>query len=257
LGRRQALREAIIPFTIDDVVALSERLNEPEWMLDIRLAAWELAESMPMPTTNDEPWRRTDIRAIHWDESMHMVDGATASLDDVPAALYSPLIGEKQGGLLVYDNGKLVHHEIAGEIKAQGVIFSDLGQALETHPDLVRQYFMTEVVRAEEGKFAALHAALWTHGIFVYVPAGVQVELPLHSVEYLPGTDTTSTHILCVVEEGASATYLHESASPEREEQTIHSARLNCSSEITPICVMSLFRTGGSIFTTSDTSADV
>ncbi len=222
MGRRQALREATIPFTRDDVVALSEQLNEPDWMRDLRLAAWELAESMPMPTTNDEPWRRTDIRAIHWDESLHMVNGVAASLNDVPDALYHPLIGEKQGGLLVYDNGKLVHYEIAEEIQAQGVIFSDLSQALENHPDLVKQYFMTEVVKADEGKFAALHAALWTHGIFVYVPAGVQVELPLHSVEYLPGTDTTSTHILCVLEEGTSVTYLHESASPELEEQTIH-----------------------------------
>ncbi len=222
MARRTALKEAHIPLTGEDVIALSERLDEPDWLREKRLDAWALAESLPMPTTNDEPWRRTDIRPVHWDEAMRLARPDGASLDDVPGELYSPLIGQEQGGLLVYVDGKLVHSQVSGALAEQGVVFSDLRAAAETHPDLVQKYFMTEAVRPDEGKFAALQAALWTHGVLLYVPHNVQVELPLHSVEYLSGTETTATHILVVLEEGAGATYLHESASPEREEQTIH-----------------------------------
>jgi Fe-S cluster assembly protein SufD len=222
LARRTALKEAHIPLTGEDVIALSERLDEPDWLREKRLEAWALAESLPMPTTNDEPWRRTDIRPVRWAEAMRLARPDGASLDDVPGELYSPLIGQEQGGLLVYVDGKLVHSQVSGALADQGVVFSDLRAAAETHPELVQKYFMTEAVRPDEGKFAALQAALWTHGVLLYVPRNVQVELPLHSVEYLSGTETTATHILVVLEEGASATYLHESASPEREEQAIH-----------------------------------
>jgi Fe-S cluster assembly protein SufD len=210
-----------VPVTRADVEALSGRLAEPAWMLDKRLAAWELAEDMAMPTTNDEPWRRTDIRVVHWDEATNF-NGASSALDVVPQELYQPLIGEEQGGLLVFVNGVLAHSEINPELTGQGVIFTDMSTAVKEHPELVQQYFMTEVVTADEGKFAALHAALWTHGIFLYVPKGVHVELPLHSVEYVSEHETTATHILTVLEENSSATYLHESASPAADEQLLH-----------------------------------
>ncbi len=212
--RREVVKEAVLPLSREDVVAVSERLNDPEWLLHRRLAAWEVAASLPMPTTNDEPWRRTDIRAVPWEEMPHPFSLNGASIQDVPGELYSPLIGEKQGGLLVFANGRLVFHELSQELARRGVIFTDLRSAFERHRNLVERFFMTKAVRPDEGKFAALHAALWTHGAFLYVPEGVQLELPLHSVEFVSGGTMTSTHILAVLEEGASATYLHESASP-------------------------------------------
>ncbi len=220
--RRTIEKEAVFPLTRDDVVALSASYDEPDWLRDRRLEAWDLAESMPMPTTNDEPWRRTDLRAVHWSEAAPAPlnpDGVTVA--EVPSELYSPLIGEVQGGLLVYVDGKLVRKELSEELIGSGVIFADLRTALEEHPDLVEQHLMTEGVRPDEGKFAALHAALWTHGIFLYVPDGVRIELPLHSVEYVTGHTVTSTHILAVIGEDAEATYLHESASPTLDEGSV------------------------------------
>ncbi len=214
--RREILKEIVFPLTRDEVVALSERLGEPGWLLEKRLAAWDIAETLPMPATSEEPWRRTDIRTVDWAELTPPFSLNGVSLNDVPGDLYGPLIGEKQGGLLVFVNGQLVHHEVAAEIAAQGVIFTDLSTAFAEHRDLLERYFMTQGVRPEDGKFAALHAALWTHGVFLYVPRGVQVDLPFHSVEFAPGDDMTGTHILAVAEDGASVTYLHESASPPR-----------------------------------------
>jgi Fe-S cluster assembly protein SufD len=223
LARRSAIvKEAVIPLTQDDVLILSDRLDDPAWLRERRLAAWAQAEAMPMPTTSDEPWRRTDIRALDWEEAVHLADPGDVSLDDVPDELYSPLIGDQQGGLLVFVDGCLVRAEMSDQVAGQGVIFSDLSSAAARYPDLIQRFLMAQAVRAEEGKFAALQGALWTHGVFLYVPRNVQVELPMHSVEYAPGGQTTAMHILVVLEEGASATYLHESASPALDQPTVH-----------------------------------
>ncbi len=69
---------------------------------------------------------------------------------------------------------------------------------------------MTQAVLPGEGKFASLHAALWTHGVFVYIPRGVAVDVPLHSVFYNTQPGMTLGHVLVVVEERAQLTYLHE-----------------------------------------------
>lgn len=222
MGRREALREAVIPLTEDDVVALSERKGETGWLREQRLAAWRLAETMPMPATSDEPWRRTDIRTLHWSEATRMSSQPQGSLADVPRELYAPLIGEQQGGLLVFHNGQLVHRDVAQELETKGVIFTNIEHAAQVHPDLLQRWFMTQAVTGDEDKIAALSGALWTHGIFLYVPRGVQVDLPLHSVEYNSTSEMTGTHILAVLEEGASATFLHESTSPTLEGQSLH-----------------------------------
>ena len=220
--RREIVKEATLPLTADDVVSLAARRDEPDWLRDKRLAAWELAESIPIPTTDDEPWRRTDIRRVDWDTAVAFDESDPRTLDNAPAELHQPLIGDQQGGLIVHINGQLVHAEVADQITEQGVIFMDLHQAWTKHRDLVEEYFMTQAINAEDGKFAAAHAALWTHGVFLYVPEGVHVELPLHSLEYVDGHISTATHILMVVEDDASATYLHESASPDADEQVMH-----------------------------------
>ncbi|MCC6904375.1 MAG: Fe-S cluster assembly protein SufD [Anaerolineae bacterium] len=215
-------RTSTFPLTRDDVIALSERLGEPEWMREKRLAAWELAEATAMPTTSDEPWRRTSIARLKWNQMFHLQAPNGVSISDVPDALYRPLIGEEQGGLLVFVNGKLVKRELNPALAAQGVIFTDMASALHDHAALVQKHFMNEAVPVGTDKFSALHGAMWTHGTFLYVPANVHVELPLHSVEYAPGHMTTATHILAILEPGASATYLHESASPETDDLSLH-----------------------------------
>ncbi len=221
--RREALKEVTLPISREDVIALSERLDEPKWLREKRLEAWALAESLPVPTTKDEPWRRTDLRRVDWTQANHLVNpNGSTTIGQVPTELYRPLIGDKQGGLLVFVDGKPVHTGCSEELDSKGVIFTDLSTAWRDHRDLVEQHFMTQAVKPGEDKFAALHAALWTHGVFLYVPAGVEVDQPLHSVEYTTGVELTSTHILAVLENGATATYLHESVSPDRSEQSIH-----------------------------------
>jgi Fe-S cluster assembly protein SufD len=122
-----------------------------------------------------------------------------------------------QGGLIAFVDGQLVHREINAALQQAGVIFTDLHTAAQECPDLVRDHLMTHAVKPEDGKFAALNAALWTHGVFLYVPRGVAVDLPAHSIFYNTKPGATLGHVLVVLEEGAQINYLHEALSPTLE----------------------------------------
>ncbi len=218
--RRSAAPEAPL-YTRADVEALSEANNEPAWLRESRLVGWELYEEMPMPSIAQEEWRRTDYRSIHWDEASPLIaaDGG-AQLDSVPSAILEPLIGDAQGGTLVFVDGKLVRSEISPELTKQGVIFTDLLTACRDYEDLVRPRLMTKAVKPGDGKFAALHAALWTHGVFLYVPPRKVVELPLHVVMYNTKPGATLGHVLVALDEAAQATMLVDYQSAAIDEQS-------------------------------------
>lgn len=210
--RSQAVQAPV--YTRDDVQALSEKYNEPQWMRDLRLQAWEVYESLPMPHMEEE-WRRTDYRHVRWEEASTLVQANGASAASVPARNMEPLIGDRQGGLMVFVDGRLVHHELAPELSGAGIIFTDMHTAVREHEALVRQHFMTHAVKVQDGKFAALHGALWTHGLFVYVPRSVAAELPLHVVSYNTKAGATLGHVLVVLDENAQATIQVDYASAE------------------------------------------
>lgn len=193
---------------------MSARYDEPDWLRQMRLAAWDTYEALPMPTTQDEPWRRTDYRHIDWDSAGNLLSPDGGTFEDIPAPNRQPLLGEEQGGLIAFVDDQLVHHETNAKLADQGVIFTDLRTAAREHPDLVRDHLMTQAVTPDNGKFAALNAALWTHGVFLYVPRGQAVELPAHSIFYATRPGATLGHMLIVLEEGAQIDYLHESLSP-------------------------------------------
>ena len=204
-------------YTQADVEALSERYNEPQWLRESRLAAWELYEEMPMPSLQDEDWRRTDYRHIRWDQASPIVEANGASLDIVPQENLEPLSGEEQGGFIVFVDGKIVHYEIPEALKAQGVIFTDLQTACREHTEIVRPRLMTQAVLPGDGKFAAPHAALWTYGVFVYVPRGVAAQLPMHVVIYNTRPGASLGHMLVVAEDGSQATVLVDYLSAETD----------------------------------------
>ena len=193
-----------------DVEALSAAKNEPNWLLESRLAAWELYADMPMPSLQAEEWRRTDYTSIRWEQAGPLIVPNGGSFESIPAENRAPLIGNEQGGLIAAVDGKIVHNELNEAFRKQGIVFTDLDTAIREHESLIRPNLMTKAVVPGEGKFAALHAALWTHGVFLYVPRGKKVELPLHSIFYNTQAGMTLGHVLVVAEEGAQVTYLHE-----------------------------------------------
>jgi len=218
--RRRSTTPSEPQFTLADVDALSDSNNEPQWLREQRHAAWQVYETTPMPTTKDEEWRRTDIRSIRWDEAAKIVQPNGVTVDVVPQAIRSPLLGEREGGTMVFVDGKLVHLQLSDELKAQDVIFTDLLTACTEHESLVRANLMTKAVLPTDGKFAALHGALWNYGVFVYVPKHKVAELPLHIVMYNTKDGASLGHVLVIVEENAQATVQVEYASAQGQAQS-------------------------------------
>jgi Fe-S cluster assembly protein SufD len=216
VGRRAVKEFQAPPLSRADVEALSERFHEPDWLRQMRLDAWDLYESLPMPTTRDEAWRRTDYRSIQWQSAGVLLAPSVGRFEEIPAASRQP--GAELGGLIVFADDQVVHCEVNPACAHQGLILTDLQTAVRDDPGRVREHLMTHAVRPEDGKFAALHAALWTHGVFLAVPHGVTVDLPVRSLFYTTRAGLSLGHVLVVLEQGAQIAYLHETLSPTLDE---------------------------------------
>jgi Fe-S cluster assembly protein SufD len=182
--------------------------------LDVyRARAWNAFKRHSLPDTTQEAWRRTDIHALATEKFKLNIDGA-ADLPPVRADLLNPLVANQHGGQIVITPGN-VKIDLDERLSNKGVVFTDLRTAEIKHPELLKR-MIGKTVNAEEGKFSALAGAFAQNGVVLYVPKGVVVEEPFHSIWWGPGADLAhASHILVLVDEGASVTYVHESASPD------------------------------------------
>lgn len=213
-GKRIVRRatSAEFQFSEDEVTKASEALNEPEWMKVRRISAWKAWESLPLPTTKDEPWRRTDLRNIPADRFV----AKPSDNGRVDQELQVP------GPSMLISPGHDPQLANLDQIGDTGVIFADWATAVRDHEQVLQKH-LGAVVPDDEGKFSALAAALATDGILVYVPSGVRLEVPLHSMLWAPGSDlAVFSRVLIVLEDGASASVVHEMASPSGEEAALH-----------------------------------
>lgn len=205
------------PFTMDQV----RMDNASEHLRDYRQSAWETFQATPLPTTREEAWRRTDLKALRPNRMRIPSQAAYLDLPAPPEHLLQPLVGETHGGLIVLmPGGSKI--SVDPEISSQGIIFTDLLTAEREHPDLLDR-IIGKVVRPTDGKFAALTGALAQNGVVLYVPRGVEIKDPLHSLLWAPGEHLAHiSHILVWLEEGASATFVQEYASPDESNQAVH-----------------------------------
>lgn len=218
-------------FSREAVEAISRSRNEPDWVREARLKAWETYESTPMPTRGDEEWRRTDLRRLKLDRFAPYadLDASVTDLDQIAQGDREGAIAfgqpEHRAGIYASRDGSTPFVDVDPSVTEQGVIFTDLNTAVREHPELVQKYFMTQAVPVDFGKFEALHAAMWQGGAFLYVPKGVSVELPFRSFA-LGQTVGASifTHSLVVLEEGAEAFFVDAFQSETQDEASFTSA---------------------------------
>lgn len=117
-----------------------------------------------------------------------------------------------------------VYHKLRAELKAQGVVFSDIETALKTHPRIVKKYFST-VVAPDDNKFAALNSAAWSGGSFVYVPPGVQVKQPLQAYFRINARNLGQfERTLIIADEGSSVHYIEGCSAPIYNSSSLHAA---------------------------------
>jgi Fe-S cluster assembly protein SufD len=196
---------------------LSNR-DEPSWLVDRRNAALAQFHAAAWPTLRDEEWRRTDIRAFKLASFAPPAHGAPNPESQAAfQPMWDALSGHYATGIEQID-GVVTRGADAGKLPP-GVIFTDLATAAKAHPELIREYLLTKAVEPGADVFSALHAAFWTGGAFLYVPKGVKVDVPLFSLVGMSKHGKVDmNHTLVVLEEGAEATLVQETASRGRED---------------------------------------
>lgn len=205
---------------------LSHRRQEPEWLRQKRVEAWEAFEQIPMPKRTDEEWRRTDLRLLPIDDVLPFAEQADrlTSRADLPAGVAAEVEAAGEvSGVVVQRDSSVIYFESDPSLAEKGVIFSDLETAVREHPELLQKYFMSdETVPVTDNKFAALHGAFWTNGVVLYVPQDVEIDLPFRvfSVQEAAGI-ATFNHILIVAEENADVTLVDFYDSETQEEESI------------------------------------
>jgi Fe-S cluster assembly protein SufB len=215
----------------EDVVReISALKNEPQWMLDLRLKGLRLFEKKPMPTWGSNLSgidfdnikyfvRSTEKQATSWDE---LPDDIKTTYDrlGIPEAEKQRLIA----GVAAQYESEVVYHKIREDLEEQGVIFLDTDTGLREHEDLFREYF-TSVIPVGDNKFAALNTAAWSGGSFIYVPPGVNVEIPLQAY-FRINTENMGQfeRTLIIVDEGAYVHYVEGCTAPIYSSDSLHSA---------------------------------
>ena len=203
--------EATAGFSQETVRRASAAKDEPAWMLDLRLRAWQTFESLPWPKPTDEDWRRTRLTSFNLENyTPFATPGGTVGPNELDPVLLNALDEMDSSASLVYRDGGVIYSRQNNDLNRQGIIFTDLQTAVKRHPELVRRYFMTEAVKPEANKFTALHAALWDTGSFIFVPSNTKVVLPLQAILYQGERVGGYHHTLLVAEEGAEVTVVDD-----------------------------------------------
>jgi Fe-S cluster assembly protein SufB len=215
--------------TRDTVEEISRFKDEPDWMLQYRLRAYEHFLKRKMPTWTEG---LTDIdldKIVYYRKPSEREE---KSWDDVPEKIKATF--EKLGipeaerkflaGVGAQYDSEVVYHSVREELTKIGVVFMGTDQALKEYPEIFRKYFGT-IVPAEDNKFAALNAAVWSGGSFVYVPKGVEVPLPLQAYFRINGENTGQfERTLIVVDEGAKVHYIEGCTAPIYATDSLHAA---------------------------------
>ena len=203
-------------FTEATFEAFLKGRDEPEWLRSRRREAFERFRSLPWPTARDEEWRRTDIRALKLDAfAPPALREPSADDRNALASVHDVLSGHYATGIEHLD---AVANRKPDPAKLGGAIYVDLATAAKEHPELLKRFLLTQAVEPGTDAFSALHAAFWTGGTLLYVPKGVAVEAPLFSLVGLSAAGRVDmNHTLVVLEEGAKATLVQETAGVGRD----------------------------------------
>jgi Fe-S cluster assembly protein SufB len=211
------------------VESISDYKDEPQWMREFRLKALEHFYSRPTPAWGG------NLAQIDFDDIHYFVRASEKNSRDwseVPEDIKNTFdrlgIPEAErkflSGVGAQYESEVVYHQVNEKLEAQGVIFTDMDTALREHEDLVREHWAT-IIPANDNKLAALNSAVWSGGSFVYVPAGVKVEMPLQAY-FRINTENMGQfeRTLIICEEGADVHYIEGCTAPVYSSDSLHSA---------------------------------
>jgi Fe-S cluster assembly protein SufB len=215
--------------TREVVETISEQKNEPGWMRERRLQAYEHFLERPVPTWGG------DLSGIDFDSIFYYVkpiEGQADSWDELPPDIKQtwdrlgiPEAEKKYlAGVGAQYESEVVYHKLQEELTRQGVVFLDMDGGLREHEDIVREHIGT-IVPFRDNKFAALNTAVWSGGSFIYVPPGVHVEMPLQAYFRINAENMGQfERTLIVVDENAFCHYVEGCTAPIYSSDSLHAA---------------------------------
>jgi Fe-S cluster assembly protein SufB len=214
--------------TEEIIKGISKDKEEPGWMLEKRLEAFNLYKNTKMPNWGP------DLTKLNLEEIIYYIPSDLKEQNrwsEVPKEISDTFekLGipkaerEYLGGVgAQYDSG-VVYHSIKDSLKKQGVIFENMDTAVKLYPDLVKKYFMTDCIKLNEHKFAMLHAATWSGGTFIYVPKGVKVKMPLQSYFRMNKEKGGQfEHTIIIADEGSFVEYIEGCSAPKYIYSSLH-----------------------------------
>ncbi|MCB0991092.1 MAG: Fe-S cluster assembly protein SufB [Acidimicrobiales bacterium] len=213
----------------DLIREMSWMKGEPDWMRDFRLRSYEIFKRKPMPNWGG------DMSEIFFDDIFYYIKPTDHQVDkweELPQSVkdtYEKLgIPEAErkylAGVTAQYESEVVYHKNREDLEEQGVLFTDMDTAVREYPDIVRAYFGT-IIPPGDNKFAALNSAVWSGGSFIYVPPGVEVEMPLQAYFRINAENMGQfERTLIIADEGAKVHYIEGCSAPVYTSDSLHSA---------------------------------
>ena len=213
----------------ENVIQISKMKNEPEWMLDFRLKAYDHYVKRPMPN-----WG-ADLTDIDFDDIYYYIKPTEAqgkTWDEVPEYIKNTFerlgIPEAErkflAGVGAQYESEVIYHSLREDLQKQGVVFLDMDAAVHEYPELVKQYFGT-IIPANDNKFAALNSAVWSGGSFIYVPEGVRIDVPLQAYFRINAENMGQfERTLIIAAPGSYVHYVEGCTAPTYSTDSLHSA---------------------------------
>ncbi|MCI2414980.1 MAG: Fe-S cluster assembly protein SufB [Candidatus Aramenus sp.] len=222
---RRIVSSGLSRSTIEEISKLKK---EPEWMLRLRLKSLELFEKLPTPNWLPDFLGSLDVSSLE----LYVKPGIekTNNWDEIPKEIreYYDKLGipesEKKylGGLVAVLESEPIYANVKEELKKKGVIMMPPEEAVQKYPDVIKEYFM-KIFPASDHKFAALHGALWSGGVFVYVPRGVKITTPVEGF-FVIGSEMEGQfeHTLVVADEGSYIHFIEGCSAPQFKKFSFH-----------------------------------
>ena len=215
--------------TKDTVREISQLKDEPEWMLNFRLRAYDVFMKKPMPQWGGD-LNKIDFQNIYYYAKAS--EKTEKNWDDVPENVKNTFdkLGipeaEKKflAGVGAQYESEVVYHNLREDLAKQGVLFLDTDAALKEQPEIFKKYF-AKIIPPEDNKFAALNSAVWSGGSFIYIPPGVKVDMPLQAYFRINAENIGQfERTLIIADEGSEVHYIEGCTAPVYSSESLHSA---------------------------------
>ena len=215
--------------TRDTVREISQMKEEPEWMLNFRLRAYDVFMKKPMPQWGGD-LNKIDFQNIYYYAKAS--EKTEKNWDDVPDDVKNTFdkLGipeaEKKflAGVGAQYESEVVYHNLRKDLADQGVLFLDTDSALKEQPEIFKKYF-GKIIPPEDNKFSALNSAVWSGGSFIYIPPGVKVDMPLQAYFRINAENIGQfERTLIIADEGSEVHYIEGCTAPVYSAESLHSA---------------------------------